>query len=63
MNINIWIDCGNAAFEGNPALETARILRKLADKMDSENTMLDLNGTSLLDINGNRTGFIDVNTE
>ena len=63
MNIDIHIDCGNAAFEGNPALETARILRKLADKMDSENAIIGMNGDALLDVNGNRVGFIDVNAE
>jgi len=53
--LTIRIETDNAAFGDRPEYETARILRRLADRM--ENTGLpDAEGIPLRDINGNRVG-------
>lgn len=44
---------GNAAFEGNESGETARILRELADKIESGRLP-----ETLLDVNGNAVGKV-----
>lgn len=44
---------GNAAFEDNTAEETARILRKLADKIENDEPV-----RTLWDINGNIVGRV-----
>ena len=41
----------NAAFDEDPNAETARILRKIADKIENGEEPV-----SILDINGNRVG-------
>ena len=53
----LTIERDNAAFsDGNDAGEIVRILRKLADRLEIENT--DYGGTvNLHDHNGNRVGF------
>jgi hypothetical protein len=59
MKVTIKIDCGNAAFEGDPGLEIARILEDLAHKIG-------LGGVApggklpLRDINGNTVGALRV---
>ena len=50
--IQIEIRTENAAFDGQPELEIARILRLLADKIESTG----LEDYSLRDINGNTVG-------
>lgn len=55
FEIKIKIDTSNAAFEDNGVeAEIARILRRLADKAESSTEYLD--GTSLMDSNGNTVG-------
>jgi len=57
--LTLTVDRDNAAFsDGNDACELARILRKLADRLESEN--MDYAGTvGLHDYNGNRVGKAD----
>lgn len=55
MKLEIEIQMDNAAFEDNSGSEAARILRKLADRIDGEScTHGDV--TPLIDLNGNRVG-------
>lgn len=58
MKIKIEITCDNAAFDDQPGLEVARLLRKLADGIEQypdADDFLDVS-TRLLDINGNHVG-------
>lgn len=56
---NLEIKCDNSAFgDGMLQHEIARILRKLADKIEGE--PLELSG-GLRDINGNRVGSFHIN--
>ena len=53
------IDRGNAAFrDGNDAYELARILRKLADRLEAGDTQC-AGTVGLHDYNGNRVGKAD----
>jgi hypothetical protein len=54
-NLTIEIETGNAAFEDdNLGFEIARILRKLADRIENDGVgCLDM---GLYDINGNKVG-------
>ena len=53
----LHIETGNAAFEGQPTAEIARILRSLASKLETE---VDGSGAGVLhDHNGNRVGTWD----
>jgi hypothetical protein len=58
MKLKIVMTMDNAAFEeenGGSGTEAARILRKIADRIDGENcTVGDV--TPCMDINGNRVG-------
>lgn len=54
--ITITIETGNAAFEDAPASEIARILRGLADKLESNGTPPE----RLRDANGNTCGIVKV---
>ena len=54
MNVSIKLECSNEAFDGANGGEIARILRKLADKIDG--TDIDIGKLSLHDINGNPVG-------
>lgn len=56
--IKIEIETGNAAFAEDRGAEAARILRKLADSLDM-GQWLTL-PSSLIDINGNRTGSVEI---
>lgn len=57
MNIRIIIETDNAAFEEAGAeVETARILRKLADCIENGG----IGDFNLKDINGNTVGQMDV---
>jgi hypothetical protein len=59
MKVTIKIDCANAAFEDDPALEVARILEDLAHRAG-------LGGLSpgdrlkAIDVNGNTVGDLKV---
>lgn len=60
MTITITIQCDNAAFDdGHAGAEVARILRKLAARVDGD-SLSDYCGSSLHDINGNKVGAVDV---
>lgn len=52
--ITIEINTTNSAFEGCQEMELARILRKLADSLESG-----LAPSRLMDINGNKTGQVE----
>lgn len=59
MIIKIEICTDNAAFENEPSIETARILRKLADKLENFGVYRlkeDGDEIRLIDINGNMVG-------
>lgn len=54
MDFILEIACDNAAFDGDPSPELARLLRAAADKVEA--------GTlagGLVDINGNRCGYYE----
>lgn len=53
-HISIKIKTVNAAFDGDEARETARILRELADKLEQGREP-----DSLLDNNGNKVGTVE----
>jgi hypothetical protein len=55
MKATITVTMDNAAFEDRQSCETARILRELADKLDSH-TVRHLDGTKLYDTDGNAVG-------
>ena len=52
MKATITIETGNAAFSDYPEFEIARILRKLADRIEDRG----IEDTSICDINGGRVG-------
>jgi hypothetical protein len=56
--IEITIETVNAAFEENDNAEVARILRELADKLESGQ-----NPERLRDINGNNVGTVIITFE
>jgi hypothetical protein len=63
--ITITIETLNAAFDdGNTGAEIARILRDFADKIDGSegyyNDPINLDGTKLRDINGNKVGTVEI---
>lgn len=59
--ITLTIQCDNAAFEPEPEYEIARILRELADKIESN--VLEEISCGLHDINGNNVGNLHVINE
>jgi acyl-CoA reductase-like NAD-dependent aldehyde dehydrogenase len=54
MTYRIEIETGNAAFEESPADEIARILRKLADRLEDGADIAE--SIRLMDYNGNSVG-------
>lgn len=56
MVFRLIIETENAAFEDAPASEIARILRKLADKLECDGCPDEDDIFRLFDINGNRCG-------
>ncbi len=54
MKLRINISCDNSAFDDDPTLEVARILRDLAVRLVNEGPML--NDFTLRDVNGNTVG-------
>lgn len=61
--ITIELTTGNAAFTDNESGEVARILHKLADKLDAGYTADDIHGIPVRDVNGNSVGSITVAEE
>jgi len=59
MDLEIKINMDNAAFEDINGQEAARILRKLADKIDG-GSLEDGDSVSAIDINGNKVGRLRV---
>lgn len=57
--ITIKIKTENAAFEGSPEIETARILRELAKSLEFGSSPESLE--ILRDYNGNRVGNVIIN--
>ena len=54
---SLYINCDNAAFEDNGCgAEIARILRRLASKLDGISEFDDLPSIALMDDNGNKVG-------
>lgn len=53
--LNIEIKADNAAFDDDPSIETARLLRELADSI--ERMGLGYHKDRLQDINGNHVGY------
>lgn len=51
MKLKITINSTNAAFDTWPEIETARLLREIADKVERGST-----GGPAIDINGNKCG-------
>ena len=51
MKFKIVINCDNDAFANNPVTETARLLRKIASEIDTEQGQ-----SSCMDYNGNKVG-------
>jgi hypothetical protein len=56
MDAKITVNMDNAAFEGSPATELARILRKLAKRI--EDTGCDY--APIMDENGNKVGELNI---
>lgn len=57
--LTLDIDLTYAAFDDEPSMEAARILRKLADRLESGHYgLIDLDGEGvpMIDINGNTVG-------
>jgi hypothetical protein len=52
VTLDVSLESGNAAFEGNAAIETARILRALADSLEQGRE----GRFHLVDVNGNLVG-------
>lgn len=63
MKVTLTIKTGNAAFEDNPEIETARILRYAANRLANGTWMLNCvkrDEKKLLDTNGNAVGRMTV---
>jgi len=56
-SVKIYIETENAAFQPEPRREVARILRKAASDIESGKK------ASIMDINGNKVGSIEVREE
>lgn len=63
MKVTIEINCDNAAFEDDPSLEVARILKDVCKKIDGHPNFSDGFSTALFDINGNEVGYLSVKEE
>lgn len=62
MKITIEIKANNAAFaDGNAGAEVARILRKWADKIETQRDLEEMR-LPAMDINGNKVGFLEAAT-
>jgi hypothetical protein len=56
MKYFLEINLDNAAFENNPGLEVARILREAADRVEGYSFNNAPTNFPLFDVNGNRVG-------
>ena len=56
MEFKLSFNMDNAAFDGNPEVEVARILRKLADNVE----LTQVDNYSLRDANGNKIGQANI---
>jgi hypothetical protein len=56
MKFKVEIDCGNAAFDGDPGTEVSRILEDLARRVGDHMPVIN-DKFVLYDINGNKVGF------
>ncbi len=56
MSLKIEFETDNAAFADGAEMEAARILRELADKLETHGHYLSMN---VRDINGNKIGRIE----
>lgn len=56
MRFKVTIDCDNAAFGDDPAIEVARILRELSQEVDDGTPVPPRGAKRLHDFNGNRVG-------
>ncbi len=59
MKATIKIEMDNAAFEEENGREIARILRKLAARVENQNVM-DGYQFPLIDVNGNKVGTVEI---
>jgi hypothetical protein len=61
MTFVLTIETDNAAFDDSPEYEVARILRKIAERVQAEGMPLDGKCIAARDTNGNRCGsaFVD----
>ena len=55
MELTVTISSDSAAFEGDPRWEVARILRGIADRIESGAEEF-----SVFDLNGNRCGAVEL---
>ncbi len=63
MKLTITIQMDNAAFTDNSGAEVARILREFADRSEDETDSSWDNTYSLRDINGNKVGTAEIETD
>ena len=63
MDIRITINTDNSAFEDHPEIETARILRVLADRIYADGDIDADYDHPLKDINGNTVGSLTATEE
>lgn len=64
MKLKLEITMENAAFDGDPAHEAARILKEAAFKINNAPIgNFHEDGVPLMDGNGNRVGFVAINEE
>lgn len=59
-NFVLTLHMSHAAFDDAPISELTRVLRDLADRLDSGNA--DYDGAFILDVNGNTVGRYDFET-
>lgn len=61
MKFTLEIDCDNDAFQPSPAAELARILREVAEDLDSD-AANDADPTmhTIMDANGNTCGYYEL---
>jgi len=60
MKTTITINMDIAAFADMPQYELARILKNLSNLAQYANSVQELNGASIRDINGNHVGIVKV---
>lgn len=63
MQLTLEMQMDNEAFSADPGQEAARILRKLAEKLECSPGFSDGDSFRLMDYNGNCVGKADVELE